>query len=185
MLNLSTIRDKMDLALQAVQEDVATIRTGRATPSLIENVVIPAYGGTQNLKVMELGTISAPEPHMLTIKPWDTSVVGEIAKGINQANLGIQAVVDADLVRVNIPPLTQERRQEFVKLLKTKTEGGKVMLRQIRHEQMIHLKKAFEAKEVNEDDKFNQEEELQKLTDEFVGKIDDLFKAKEQELLTV
>jgi ribosome recycling factor len=89
------------------------------------------------------------------------------------------------LVRVNIPPLTQERRQEFVKLLKTKTEGGKVMLRQIRHEQMIHLKKAFEAKEVNEDDKFNQEEELQKLTDEFVGKIDDLFKAKEQELLTV
>jgi ribosome recycling factor len=90
MLNLSTIRDKMDLALQAVQEDVATIRTGRATPSLIENVVIPAYGGTQNLKVMELGTISAPEPHMLTIKPWDTSVVGEIAKGINQANLGIQ-----------------------------------------------------------------------------------------------
>lgn len=185
MLDPDAIRQEMTQALTAVQEDVATIRTGRATPSLIENITVPAYGGTQNLKVMELGTISAPEPHMLTVKPWDASVIGEIAKGINQANLGLQAVVDADLIRVNIPPLTQERRQEFVKLLKTKTEGGKVMLRQVRHEQMIYLKKALEAKDINEDDKFRDEEELQKLTDEFVTQIDNLYKAKEQELLTV
>jgi ribosome recycling factor len=185
MLDLSAIRQKMTQALEAIKADVATIRTGRAAPSLIEDVIVSAYGGTQQLKVMELGTISAPEPHMLTVKPWDASVLGEIAKGINQANLGIQAVVDNDLVRINIPPLTEERRRQFVKLLKTKIEAGKVMIRQIRHEQMIHYKKAFEAKEINEDDKFRHEEELQKITDEFVDQIDDLYKAKEQELLTV
>lgn len=185
MFDLPSIRSQMDLVFKAVQEDVATIRTGRASPSLVENVIVTAYGGTQNLKVMELATISASDPHTLAIKPWDTSVVGEIAKGINQANLGLQAVVDQELIRVNIPALTEERRQGFVKLLKVKIEGGKVMVRQTRHEQMIYLKKAFESKDINEDDKFRFEEQLQKLTDEFIAKIDQLFQSKEQELLTV
>lgn len=184
-MDLSDIRPRMEKALEIVRGEISSIRTGRATPSLVENIICPVYGGTQRLKVVELGTISTPTPGTITIAPWDVSIIGEIRTGIQVANVGLTPIIDAEIIRIQIPPLSQERRQEFIKLLHRQLENGRVMIRQIRHDKMIDIKRAFEAKELNEDEKFRLEQDLQKLTDEFVEKIEEIGKRKEAELLAV
>lgn len=184
-IDLSDISSRMEKALEIVRAEISSIRTGRATPSLVENIICPVYGGTQRLKVVELGTISTPTPGTITIAPWDVSIVGEIRAGIQVANVGLTPIIDAEIIRIQIPPLSQERRQEFIKLLHRQLENGRVMIRQIRHDKMIDIKRAFEAKELNEDEKFRLEQDLQKLTDEFVEKIEEIGKRKEAELLAV
>ena len=176
------MRQKMDQAMELVEDDVATIRMGRAKPDLVENVMVPAYGGTQQLKVMEMAAIQATDSQTLVVNPWDKSVIGEIAKAINAANLGASAVIDGEIIRIQIPPMTEELRNEMVKLLTQKIENGKVMLRQVRHDKMTEIKKSFEAKELNEDEKFNMEKELQKMTDGFVEELEELEEKKKGEL---
>lgn len=183
--SLDVAAQKMQKAVEALTSDVATIRTGRASPSLIENIVINAYGGSQKLKVMEMGTVSTSDLHTLVVTPWDISQVEEIRKGIASANVGLTPVTDGEVVRVNIPPLTEERRQEFVKVLHQKLEGGKIMVRQVRHDLMSEFKKQFEEKILIEDDKKKTEEELQKMTDQFMAEIDAIGSKKEQDLMTV
>ncbi len=184
-IDLSDISSRMEKALEIVRAEISSIHTGRATPSLVENIVCSVYGGTQNLKVVELGTISTPDPGRVTIQPFDVSIIGEIRQGIEKANVGLTPIIDGEIVRIQIPPLSQERRQEFIKLLHQQLENGKIMIRQIRHDKMIDIKRAFEAKELNEDEKFRLEQDLQKETDEFVGKIEEMGKKKEAELLAV
>jgi len=181
----TSIKSKMQSSLDAIGADIAGIRTGRATPSLVENIVCPAYGGTQRLKVVELATISAPDPSQIIISPWDKSIIGDIRKGIVEANIGMNPSIDGEIIRITMPPLTTEDREKYVKLLSTKLETGKVVIRQIRADEMHEIKKKFEAKEMTEDEKFGNEKRLQEITDEFVGKIEEMGEKKKTELLQI
>ena len=184
-LSLNDTRQKMFKALDFLKNDLATIRTGRATPALIENLEIMVYGGNQKMKLQELGTITALDSKTLVITPWDQSILSEIYKGIMAANIGLTPVVDSQLVRISIPSLSEERRQEYVKLLKQKLEAGRIMIRQIRRDFMGDLKRVFEADEVSEDDRDRLEKELQALTDEANSQIEEIGKGKEKELTTI
>ena len=180
--SLLPIKEKMDKSLSILKEDLSTIRTGRATPALVENVEVSAYDGTQRLTIKEMATITTDGPRTIIIAPFDPSVIKDLEKGINGANLGFNANVDGNIIRINLPSLTQERREEYIKLVGQKIEGGRVMIRQIRHEKMASLKRLFEAKEINEDDRKRLEKNLQELTDEKMAEIDSIKKNKEQEL---
>jgi ribosome recycling factor len=179
------VRSKMQSSLDIVASDIAGIRTGRATPALVENIVCPAYGGTQRLKVVELATITAPDPSQIIINPWDKSIIGDIRKGIMEANVGMNPSIDGEIIRITIPPLTTEDRGKYIKLLSMKLESGKVVIRQVRADEMHEIKKKFEAKEMTEDEKFGNEKKVQVITDEYVGKIEEMGEKKKLELLQI
>lgn len=183
--NLVETKQKMVKAIDVIRQDLASLRTGRASPALIENLEVLVYGGAQKLKIIELGSITTPDPHLILITPWDQSIIGDIARGIQASNIGLNPVIDSTTIRLAIPPLTEERRMELVKAMHQKLEAGKVMIRQIRHDLMSEVKRAFDAKELIEDDKKRLEENLQKLTDEMMGEIESMGRDKETELMTV
>lgn len=176
---------KMQEVLDLVAGDLSSIRTGRATPALVEDLFIQAYGGTQRLRVQELATILAQDAQTLVIEPWDKSIIGEIRQGILAANIGLNPAIDGQLIRISLPPLTAEDRQKYVKLLSTKIENGKVMIRRIRSDSMRDIKESFEKKEISEDEKFSEEKRLQAATDEFVAKLEEMEEVKKTELLTI
>lgn len=171
----------MAKVLDVLKMDLATVRTGRATPSLVENILISAYGGSAKLKVMELATIAAADTQTLVITPFDQATIHEIEKGIQEANTGLNPVVDAPVIRISLPPLSQERREELIHLMRQKLENGKVMIRQNRQEAMNVLKKT----EASEDEERRLEKEIQRVTDDFVAQIDAMGKQKEDELLSL
>lgn len=177
------LRTKMSQVLDMVRTDIASIRTGRVTPALVENIVVGVYGGAQRMRIIELGTISVADPQTLTIEPWDKSIIGEIRKGILEANVGLNPSMDETKIRITLPPLTTEDREKYVKLLSSKLENGKIMIRQTRGDAMQTAKKNYESKTITEDEKFKTEKDIQKLTDEYVGKIEEIGEAKKQELL--
>lgn len=177
---LSETRKRMGKVLDLLKQDLATVRVGRASSSLVENVLVDVYG--TRMRIMELAFISASEPSQIVIKPYDVSNVDSIRKAILGANLGLNAVVDGELVRIAIPPLTSERREELVVLINKKLEGAKISIRQIRQEAMKKVDQVFEEKQLSEDEKFRLREEVQKTVDEFNEKIENLGKAKEKEL---
>lgn len=181
----TSIRGKMQQVVDLVASDVGGIRTGRATPALVEGLEIGVYGGTQKLRLIELATISAPDTQSLVIDPWDKSVIGEIRQGILAANIGMNPSIDGEIIRIVLPPLTTEDREKYVKLLSTKLENGRVMIRQIRGDAMHEIKKKFEVKEISEDEKFGQEKRLQEITDEHIAKIEEVGEHKKQELLQI
>lgn len=185
MLNESSLRSKMQKVMNLVASDIASIRTGRATPTLVEDIEINAYGGTQSLMVKELSTISAPDNQTILIEPWDKSIIGEIKQGILEAKIGLNPSIDGEIIRISLPPLTTEDREKFVRLLSTKLENGRVMVRQIRAEALKDIRKSFEEKEIGEDDKFNQEKRLQEVTDEFIEKINEAGENKKKQLLQI
>lgn len=166
-----------------VRQDIGTIRTGRATPSLIEDIIVDAYGGASKLRIQELASITAPDPQTLIISPWDKQVVGEIRKGIEAANVGLSPVISGEIIRIVLPPLTTEDREKYVKLLHQKLENGRVMVRQARQEANHEIKKTFEGKTISEDEKNRREKQVQELTDKHIEQIEQIGKAKEQELL--
>ena len=179
--NLSEAQQKMQKAMQSLFSDLSTVRTGRAAPSLVENIVVSVYGGSTRLKVLELATIGAQDPQTLVITPFDGSIIEEIRKGIMEANVGLNPVVDGPLIRISIPPLSQERREELIHLMKQKLEAGRIMIRQIRHEAMADIKKA----NLPEDETSRLEKEVQGMTDKFIGEIDALGRKKEDDLLQI
>ena len=178
----SKVNARMQQVLDLVAGDVSSIRTGRATPAIVESIEISVYGGAQKLKVQELGTITARDTQTIIIDPWDKSIIGEIRKGIEQANVGLFPVVDENIIRINLPPLTTEDREKYIKILGTKLERGKVMIRQIRGDSMKDTREAFEQKQISEDERFGLEKRLQELTDSFIAKIEDIGKRKQEEL---
>ncbi len=182
---VSGVRQKMQKAIDVMREDFATVRTGKASPTLVENIVINAYGGTQPLKVLELATIHIENNNTIVINPFDKSIIGEIERGIANADVGLNPIVDGDIIRINLPPLTEERRHEFIKLIKQKGESGKVMIRQVRHEGMEEAKKKAESNNISEDEVTRIEKEIQKATDEFSERIENLVSNKEKELITL
>jgi ribosome recycling factor len=175
----------MQSALDAVSSDIGSIRTGRATTALVENIYCPAYGGTQRLRVMELATISVPDPTQIVISPWDKSIIGDIRKGIIEANVGFNPSIDGEVIRIIIPPMTTEDREKYIKLLSGKLENGKVAVRQVRGDEMHDIKDKFEKKEITEDDRFSLEKKLQEITDEFIGKIEEIGEKKKAELMQI
>lgn len=182
-VTLDEVKPKMEKSFEILSTEVSSIRTGRATSALIENIVCLVYGGTQKLKLVELGTITTPDATTIVVQPWDASIIGEIRQSIQQANVGLTPIVDSSVIRVSVPSLSAERRAEFVKLLHRHLENGRIMIRQIRHDKMSEIKRAFEAKELDEDQRFTLEKELQEITDGFVEKVEGLRERKEAELL--
>lgn len=178
-------RQRMQKVMEVLRTDLATVRTGRAAPSLVEHIVIGAYGGTQRLKVMELATIGTSDPHTLIITPYDGSIIGEIQKGILEANVGLNPVIDGQVIRISIPPLSEERRQELIHLMRQKLENGRIMVRQMRHEAMLEIKKQNNDKAISEDEMARLEKEAQKATDEVILEIEGMGKKKEEELMQI
>jgi ribosome recycling factor len=181
----TSVRSRMQQVVELVLADISSIRTGRATPAIIEGLSVAVYGGSQKLKIQELASISVPDIQTLVLEPWDKSIIGEIRQGILAANIGLNPSVDGEIIRISFPPLTTEDREKYVKLISTKIENGRVMIRLIRGEQMHDMKKKFEAKEVTEDERFVAEKKVQEITDEFIGKIEEAGERKSQELLSI
>ncbi len=179
----SLVRKKMQSALDALIGTIGTIRTGRATPALVQNLIVSVYGGTQNLRILEVASVTASDPQTLTIDPWDKSIIGEIKKGIEAANVGMNPNIDGEIIRISVPALTTEDREKYVKLLSSKLEESKIQIRQVRGDTMHGIKKEFDEKKITEDEKFAFEKNLQNLTDEFVSKIDEVGDRKKSELL--
>lgn len=184
-MDTTSLNNKFQKVLDILSSDISGIRTGRATPSLVENIICPAYGGTQMLRVLELASITAPDTQTLVISPWDKSIIGDIRKGILEANVGMNPSIDGEIIRISFPPLTTEDREKYVKILSQKLESAKVMARQVRADEMQEIKKKFENKELTEDDKKDEEKKLQDLTDSFVSKIDEMGEKKKQDLMQI
>lgn len=182
---LNAAREKMKKALDVTRMDIASIRSGRATPALVENIVVMAYGGTQRMRIQEMATITTMDAKTIVIAPYDISTIAEIEKGIQTGSTGLTPVVDKDVIRITIPALSEDRRLEYIKLAKAKLEAGKVMIRQIRGDAMRDLKKAEEGKTISEDEQKHGERMIQELTDEMVAEIDTMGAHKEQELMQV
>lgn len=182
---MEVVKQQMQRVLDVIKQDLSTVRAGKASPSLVENIQILAYGGTQKLKVIELAQIHASDSQTIVITPYDASIIGEIHKGILESNTGLTPVMDGQIIRISIPPLSEERRQQLVHLVNQKLEGGRIQVRQVRHEAMEEIKKEFAAKTITEDDKERLEKEVQRETDEAIAQIDTLGKQKEAELMAI
>lgn len=161
--------------------DIASIRTGRATPGLIENVVVTVYGG-QKMRLQELGSISVPDVRSLVFEAWDQTIIREISNGIQVANIGMMPAIDGQLIRLSLPMLTVEQRENYVKLLGRKLEGARGMLRDARADFRKKIMDAKNDKSISEDEFKRDETELQKITDQFVAKLEELSKKKEGEI---
>ncbi len=178
---IATTREQMRKALEVLHNDLSTIRTGKAAPSLVENIVVSVYNGASKLKIMEVATINASDPQSLVLTPFDGSIIEEIRKGILESNTGLNPASDGQVLRISIPPLSQERREELIHLMKQKLENGHIMIRQIRHEALNDLKKG----NLPEDESSRLEKEIQRATDDFIVQIDALGRKKEEELLQI
>lgn len=173
--------DKMKKTIEIYKEELKSIRAGRANPSLLDHISVDYYGTETPLK--QLATITAPEPRLLVIQPWDSKIIPTIEKAILKSDLGINPSNDGKIIRLPIPILTEERRKELVKLVKKNCEKAKVSIRNIRRDAIDVIKKMEKNKELSEDDRKLAEKETQKLTDKYVEMIDELTKKKEEELL--
>ena len=175
--------EKMLKTEEVVQKEFAGVRTGKASPSLVDNILVEVYGS--NMRIRELAGITTPEPRMLMIQPWDAAALHPIEKAIQKSNLGLNPVVQGKFIRIVLPDLSQERRQEFVKLVKKMAEDGRVAIRHVRRDALEHLKKEGKGGGVTEDDVETAEKEVQKLTDQYSAKIDAHVAHKEKEIMTV
>ena len=179
----SEVKQHMEDAFSAVRREFATVRTGKATPALLDTVRVEAYGSS--LPLNQVATISTPEPSLLVVQPFDPSVIGEIEKGILQADLGLNPSNDGQLVRVPIPALNEERRKEYVRLLHKMAEEGRVSVRHARREGNDRVRSRIKSGEVSDDDGHRDMEDIQKLTDDYSGQIDALLTAKEKEVTSI
>ncbi len=173
--------EKMKKTLESVTREFSEVRTGRASPTLVEGLHIDYYGAPTLLK--QLASISVPDAHLLVIQPWDASAIAEIEKAIMKSNIGITPSNDGKVIRLSVPQLSKERRQELAKVLHEMAEEGRVSLRTIRRDAKEHLEKMLKDKIVSEDEKFRSVDELQKVVDRYIVKVDELLKSKEKEVL--
>ena len=185
MVDFTGTKALMQKSVHFLKSEISSIRTGRATPALVENVICSAYNGASRLTVKELGTITTLDAQTLAIQPWDPSVLGDIRQGILAANVGLTPIVDNNVIRISVPALSAERREQYVKVLHQKIEQARVSVRNIRQDQKKQIEESFENKEISEDEKFRAEEELQKITDEFITKAEEIGVKKEQELVSI
>ncbi|MCB2202029.1 ribosome recycling factor [bacterium] len=176
-------KERMKKSVEAVVSEMQTVRTGKASPHLLDHVKVEAYGSTMPLN--QLATINAPEPRLLTVQVFDKGTVGDVVKAIHKADLGLNPAVDGNLVRLAIPQLNEERRLELVKHCKTIAENGRVAIRNIRRDANDQLKKMQKDKELSEDQEADGHDEVQKMTDDLIKDIDAALEKKEKELMEV
>lgn len=179
--DINELRRRMDGALKSLHTEFGGLRTGRANASLLEHIQVEAYGSMTPLN--QVANISIPEPHLLSVQVWDKGVVKAVEKAINAAGLGVNASADGQLVRVPIPPLSQERRQELTKIAGKYAENAKVSIRNVRRDGMDALKKMEKDSEISKDEHKKREGDIQKLTDELIKKVEEALAAKDKEIL--
>ncbi len=175
--------EKMEKTEHVVVNEFAGVRTGKASAGLVENILVESYGS--HMRIREMAGITTPEPRTLAIQPWDVSQVTAIEKAIQKANLGLTPSIQGKIIRIFFPELSQERRMEFVKIIKKKAEDGRVAVRHVRRDAMDLLKKHAHDSGVTEDEEKQAEKDLQKLTDNYIAKIDQHVAHKEKEIMTV
>lgn len=180
---LKETRSKMEQAVQAFSKSLATVRAGRANPNLLDSVHVDYYGASTPLN--QLSSISAPEARLLVISPFDKSTVKDIEKAIQKADLGLSPSNDGNVIRINIPALTEERRKELAKVVGKYTEEAKVQVRNVRRESNDQLKKEEKSGELSEDDLRNEQDNVQQTTDKYIEKIEQLAKEKEKDIMEV
>src|SRR5437763_1800590 len=175
--------EKMIKTEQVVVHEFAGVRTGKASPALVENIMVEVYGS--QMRIRELAGITTPEPRTLAIQPWDANSLHAIEKAIQKSNLGLTPSIQGKVIRIFFPELSQERRQEFVKIVRKMAEDGRVAIRHVRSDTMDQLKKHAHDRGTTEDEEEKAEKELQKLTEQYIGKIDAHLSHKEKEIMTV
>ena len=182
-IDLKDIEKRMDGALASFHKDLGGLRTGRASASLLEPVMVDAYG--QKMPINQVANVSAPEPKLITVQIWDKSMVGPVDKAVREAGLGLNPVVDGQNLRIPLPDLNEERRRELVKVAKDYAENAKVAIRHVRRDGMESLKKAEKAKDIGQDEARASSDKVQKMTDEKVAEVDKVLATKEAEIMQV
>ena len=180
---VSKAAKSMDKSIDALKKDFSKVRTGRASVSLLDDIRVDYYGTPTPLN--QVGTLTVPEPRLITIQPWEKNLIGDIEKAILKSDLGLNPTSDGQLVRIAIPPLTEERRKEMVKLVKKMCEETKIAIRNARRDANDNLKKLEKEKEISEDELKRGEKEIQDLTDKFVKKADEVVAVKEKEIMEI
>ncbi|WP_153123756.1 ribosome recycling factor [Peribacillus tepidiphilus] len=180
---ISNTKEKMEKAVQSLSRELASIRAGRANASLLDKIVVDYYGAPTPIN--QLAGVSVPEARLLVIQPYDKSIVSDIEKAIQKSDLGLNPTSDGSVIRIAIPPLTEERRKELAKLVKKEAEEAKVAVRNVRRDGNDELKKLEKNGEITEDELRSYSDEIQKLTDSFINKIDGVAKEKEKEIMEV
>ncbi|MBO2531715.1 MAG: ribosome recycling factor [Thermoactinomycetaceae bacterium] len=175
--------EKMEKAIQVLKRDLASMRAGRATPALLEKVTVSYYGS--EMPVNQLASISAPEPRLLVVQPWDKSALPEIERAILKSELGLTPTNDGNVIRIAIPALTEERRAELVKVVKKSGEEAKVAIRNVRRDANEEIKKMGKNGEISEDDVRRGQDEIQKLTDRYIREVDEVIAAKEKDIMEI
>ncbi len=183
MPSINQAREHMDKALDAMRREFSTVRTGKASPALLDTVRVDAYGSKMPLN--QVANVSAPEPRLLIVQPWDKSLMAVVEKAIKAAELGLNPSNDGNIIRVPVPALTEERRRDMVKLLHKLAEEGRVAVRHARQEGNKEIKHRESEGDISEDDARREMEQVQKLTDDYIHKIEQLLKAKEAEVMEV
>jgi len=182
-LILEESEDKMKKSLAAFRRELATIRTGKATTTLLDGIKVDAYG--QSMPLNQVASISVPEPRLILVQPWDQTILSDVEKAIQKSNTGLVPNTDKNVIRLPIPLLTEERRVELVKLVKKHAEESRVSVRNIRRDSNEHLKRAQKDGEISEDDSHKAVDKVQKLTDKYIEEIDKVLVAKEKEIMEV
>jgi ribosome recycling factor len=180
---MNQLRVRLEKIIERLKQEVAGLRTGRASPALIENLEVEYYGSKTPLKAV--AAISSPDPKSLVIQPWDKNAVTAIEKAILGSSLGLNPIIDRDVIRVSIPPLTEERRKELIKLLGKYLEEARIQVRREREEILKEIDRKEKSKEISEDEKFRQKNEVQKIVDEINKKIEEIGATKENEIMLV
>lgn len=180
---LNQLRPKMDEVITKLKEDLQTVRTGKASAGLVDNIVVSYYGTQTPLK--QMAQVSTPDANLITIQPWDANSLGDIENALRNADLGFGITNDGRVVRISLPPMTEERRMDFIKLIHQKAEAVRIVLRNLREESWREIQRLEKDGSLTEDDRYQGEKDLNKLIEEANKKIQDLIEAKEKELKTI
>jgi ribosome recycling factor len=181
-MDKNKISAEMDKIIDIFKDELATIRTGRANPALIEDMEVSVYGGEQKMQLNELGTVGVEEARTMIFQPWDKSIIKEVKNEILANSSDLQAVVDGEKIRIKLPTLTMEQRENYLSLLNKKLEAVKVMIRNIRSDHRYEYQDMLQEDEISQDEFHRWEEELQQLTDDYIGKLENLASKKQQEI---
>ena len=182
-MDIKLVNERMDSSIQFLEKELSKLRTSRANPSILDNIYVDAYG--TRTPINQLGSISVPEANMITIQIWDSSLISIVEKSINESNIGINPQIDGSLLRLPIPKLSEERRQELAKIASSQGELSKIAIRNNRRDFMEKIKKDEKDKSISQDESKKFHNDIQKITDEYITKIDKLISTKQEEILKV
>ncbi len=180
---LNDLRQRMKKSVEVLQEDLMSVRTGRASPALVEKIPVEYYGSTMPLN--QVASIAAPEPRLIVIRPWDPGALDDIERAILKSDLGLTPMNDGKLIRLSIPRLTEERRRELVRLVSRRLEEARIAIRNLRRDALRDLQEFEKEGMISEDEFYRAKDKVQELTDEFIEKVDEIGERKEKEVMEV